>query len=28
LAVPLRRYQPKIGTDEDTVALLERLAVH
>jgi excisionase family DNA binding protein len=28
LAVPLRRYQPKIRTDEDTVALLERLAVH
>ena len=28
LAVPLRRYQPKIRTDEDTVALLERLATH
>jgi DNA invertase Pin-like site-specific DNA recombinase len=28
LAVPLRRYQPKIRTDEDTVALLERLALH
>lgn len=28
LVVPLRRYQPKIRTDEDTVALLERLAVH
>ena len=28
LAVPLRRYQPKIRTDEDTAALLERLAAH
>ena len=28
LAVELPRYQPKIRTDEDTVALLERLAVH
>ena len=28
LAVTLTRYQPKIHTDEDTVALLERLAVH
>lgn len=28
LAVPLRRPQPKIRTDEDTVALLRRLAVH
>jgi hypothetical protein len=28
LAVELSRYQPKIRTDEDTVALLERLAVH
>jgi len=28
LAVPLRRYQPKIRTDEDTVTLLERLAAH
>ena len=28
LVVPLRRYQPKIRTDEDTVALLERLAIH
>jgi excisionase family DNA binding protein len=28
LAVALRPYQPKIRTDEDTVALLERLAVH
>jgi DNA invertase Pin-like site-specific DNA recombinase len=26
--VILRRYQPKIRTDEDTVSLLERLAVH
>ncbi len=28
LVVQLRRYQPKIRTDEDTVSLLERLAVH
>jgi hypothetical protein len=28
LAVPLRRPQPKIRTDEDTVALLRRLAAH
>ncbi len=28
LAVPLRRPQPKIRTDEDTVDLLRRLAVH
>jgi len=28
LAIELPRYQPKIRTDEDTVALLERLAVH
>jgi excisionase family DNA binding protein len=28
LAVPLRRYQPKIRTDEETVVLLERLATH
>ena len=28
LVVELRRYQPKIRTDEDTVSLLERLAVH
>jgi hypothetical protein len=28
LAVELPRYQPKIRTEEDTVALLERLAVH
>ena len=28
LAIALRRYQPKICTDEDTVALLERLAAH
>jgi Recombinase len=28
LATPLRRPQPKIRTDEDTVALLRRLAVH
>lgn len=28
LTVQLRRYQPKIRTDEDTVALLERLASH
>lgn len=28
LAIELPRYQPKIRTDEDTVTLLERLAVH
>jgi DNA invertase Pin-like site-specific DNA recombinase len=28
LAVPLRRPQPSIRTDEDTIALLRRLAVH
>ena len=28
LAVPLRRPQPNIRTDEDTIALLRRLAVH
>jgi DNA invertase Pin-like site-specific DNA recombinase len=28
LAVPLRRPQPKIRTDEDTIELLRRLAVH
>jgi DNA invertase Pin-like site-specific DNA recombinase/uncharacterized protein YndB with AHSA1/START domain len=28
LAVPLRRPQPKIRTDEDTIDLLRRLAVH
>jgi DNA invertase Pin-like site-specific DNA recombinase/transposase-like protein len=28
LAVPLRRPQPKIRTDEDTVELMRRLAVH
>ena len=28
LAVPLPRHQPAIRTDEDTIALLERLAVH
>jgi DNA invertase Pin-like site-specific DNA recombinase len=28
LAVPLARQQPKIRTDEDTIALLTRLAVH
>jgi DNA invertase Pin-like site-specific DNA recombinase len=28
LTVPLRRPQPKIRTDEDTIALLRRLAVH
>ena len=28
LTVPLRRRQPKIRTDEDTVDLLRRLAMH
>ena len=28
LAVPLARQQPRIRTDEDTIALLERLAAH
>jgi DNA invertase Pin-like site-specific DNA recombinase len=28
LTVPLRRPQPKIRTDEDTIALIRRLAVH
>ena len=28
LAVPLRRPQPKIRTDEDTIGLIRRLAVH
>lgn len=28
LTVPLRRRQPSIRTDEDTIALLRRLAVH
>ena len=28
LTVPLRRRQPKIRTDEDTIALIRRLAVH
>jgi DNA invertase Pin-like site-specific DNA recombinase len=28
LAVPLPRHQPTIRTDEDTIALLQRLAVH
>ena len=28
LTVPLRRRQPKIRTDEDTISLLRRLAVH
>jgi DNA invertase Pin-like site-specific DNA recombinase len=28
LAVPLAKQQPKIRTDEDTIALLERLAAH
>src|SRR5262249_56070272 len=28
LIVPLRRPQPKIRTDEDTIALIRRLAVH
>ncbi|MEJ7715344.1 MAG: hypothetical protein WKF40_06430 [Thermoleophilaceae bacterium] len=28
LAVPLPRHQPSIRTDEDTIALLERLAAH
>lgn len=28
LAVPLPRHQPTIRTDEDTIALLERLAAH
>ena len=28
LTVPLRRRQPKIRTDEDTIDLIRRLAVH